>query len=92
MLGAMVGVLGKYTMTARLCMIGVRLGELDRVLKPTKSLHSHCDPTASHYLKVLLDAVFGATRFRNEFVLRRTRTHHDAKNGYSDVWDTILLH
>jgi site-specific DNA-methyltransferase (adenine-specific) len=59
MLDAMVGFLGKNAMTAYLCMMGVRLVELHRVLKPTGSLYLHCDPTASHYLKVLLDAVFG---------------------------------
>ena len=61
MLDAMVGFLGKNAMTAYLCMMGVRLTELHRVLKPTGSLYLHCDPTASHYLKVLLDAVFGPT-------------------------------
>ena len=60
MLDAMVGFLGKNAMTAYLSMMGVRLIELHRVLKDTGSLYLHCDPTASHYLKILLDAVFGA--------------------------------
>ncbi|MBC7133690.1 MAG: site-specific DNA-methyltransferase [Roseovarius sp.] len=71
MLDAMVGFLGKNPMTAYLAMMAVRLVELHRVLKPTGSLYLHCDPTASHYLKILLDAVFGAKNFRNEIVWRR---------------------
>ena len=57
MLDAMVGFLGKNALTAYLAMMAVRLVELHRVLKPTGSLYLHCDPTASHYLKILLDAV-----------------------------------
>ena len=64
MLRAMRGFLGENDMMAYLAMMAVRLIELHRVLKPTGSLYLHCDPTASHYLKVLLDAVFGAKRFR----------------------------
>ncbi len=75
MLDAMVGFLGKNAMTAYLCMMGVRLTVLHRVLKPTGSLYLHCDPTASHYLKVLLDAVFGARNFMTEIVWKRTRRH-----------------
>ena len=74
MLTAMVGFLGKNAMTAYLAMMAVRLVELHRVLKPTGSLYLHCDPTASHYLKILLDAVFGATQFRNEIVWKRAHT------------------
>ena len=72
MLDAMVGFLGKNPMTAYLTMMGVRLVELHRVLKPTGSLYLHCDPTASHYLKILLDAVFGAKNFRNEIIWQRS--------------------
>ena len=72
MLDAMVGFLGKNAMTAYLCMMGVRLTELHRVLKPTGSLYLHCDPTASHYLKILLDAVFGADRLLNEIIWQRS--------------------
>jgi site-specific DNA-methyltransferase (adenine-specific) len=68
MLDAMVGFLGKNQMTAYLTMMGVLLVELHRVLKPTGSLYLHCDPTASHYLKILLDAVFGKTSFQNEVI------------------------
>ena len=77
-------------MMAYLAMMAVRLIELRRVLKPTGSLYLHCDPTASHYLKVLLDSVFGADRFLNEIVWQRTGAHNDAKR-FGRVTDTILL-
>ena len=71
MLRAMRGFLGDNDMMAYLAMMAVRLVELHRVLKPTGSLYLHCDPTASHYLKILLDAVFGAGNFRNEIIWQR---------------------
>lgn len=74
MLDAMVGFLGKNALTAYLAMMAVRLIELHRVLKPTGSLYLHCDPTASHYLKILLDAVFGARAYRNDIVWKRAHT------------------
>ena len=55
-------------MKSYLCMMGVRLIELQRVMKPTASIYLHCDPTASHYLKLLMDSVFGVQRFMNEVV------------------------
>ncbi len=55
-------------MKSYLIMMAVRLLEMKRVLKPTRSIYLHCDPTASHYLKQLLDAVLGRTNFRNEIV------------------------
>ena len=64
MLEAMRSFLGENDMMAYLAMMAVRLLELHRVLKPTGSLYLHCDPTASHYLKILLDAVFGPRNFR----------------------------
>ena len=60
------GFLGDNDMLAYLAMMAPRLVELRRALKPTGSLYLHCDPTASHYLKLLLDAIFGPTNFRNE--------------------------
>jgi site-specific DNA-methyltransferase (adenine-specific) len=63
MLRAMRSFLGTNDMMAYLTMMAVRLLELHRVLKPTGSLYLHCDPTASHYLKVLLDAIFGPRHF-----------------------------
>src|SRR5436305_4100057 len=68
MMKALVEFLGRNDMTAYLVMMANRLLELHRVLKPTGSLYLHCDPTASHYLKIVLDAVFGKEFFRNEIV------------------------
>jgi len=82
--------LGDSDMMAYLAMMAPRLVELRRVLKPTGSLYLHCDPTASHYLKVLLDAVFGPTNFRNEIVWKRTSSHNDARRKYADLSDTIV--
>ncbi len=64
--------LGPSDMFAYLVMLAPRLIELRRVLKPTGSIYLHCDPTASHYLKVLMDAIFEAENFRNEIVWQRT--------------------
>ena len=55
-------------MQSYLCMMGIRLLEMRRILKTTGSAYLHCDPTASHYLKTLMDTVFGTTNFRNEIV------------------------
>ncbi|MGH9352636.1 MAG: DNA methyltransferase, partial [Terriglobia bacterium] len=65
---ALLAFLGRNDMMAYLVMMGVRLVELHRVLKPTGSIYLHCDPTASHYLKLVLDAVFGNQNFLNEIV------------------------
>ena len=59
-------------MKSYLIMMAVRLLEMRRLLKPTSSIYLHCDPTASHYLKMLMDAIFGARNFKNEIVWRRT--------------------
>jgi site-specific DNA-methyltransferase (adenine-specific) len=64
--------IGENQMMAYLVEMAARLVELHRVLKPTGSLYLHCDPTASHYLKVVLDAVFGFENFRNELIWQRT--------------------
>jgi len=71
MMEAMRTGIGENPLMAYLAMMAVRLVELHRVLKPTGSLYLHCDPTASHYLKLVLDAVFGAENFRNEIIWRR---------------------
>src|SRR5579863_6210187 len=73
MLKAMRSALGENDMMAYLAMMAVRLIELHRVLKPTGSLYLHCDPTASHYLKILMDAIFGAFFFRNEIIWQRSK-------------------
>ena len=80
-------------MMAYLAMMAPRLVELHRILKPTGSLYLHCDPTASHYLKLLLDAIFGAENFRNEIIWKRTRAHNDAKlTRFGSVHDVILFY
>jgi len=81
--------LGTNDMLAYLTMMAPRLVELHRVLKGTGSLYLHCDPTASHYLKLLLDAVFGPEQFLAEITWRRSSTHSDAKR-WSPIADTIL--
>lgn len=91
MVGALRKFIGANQMMAYLVMMAARLVELHRVLKPTGSLYLHCDPTASHYLKVVLDAIFGPENFRNEIVWKRTTTHSDAKR-WSPVSDTILYY
>lgn len=73
--------IGTNQMMAYLVMMTARLLELHRVLKPTGSLYLHCDPTASHYLKVILDTIFGAENFQNEIVWKRTSAHSDTKQG-----------
>ena len=65
-------------MQSYLTMMAVRLLEMRRVLKDTGSIYIHCDPTASHYLKLLMDAVFGQGNFRNEITWRRTTAHSDS--------------
>jgi len=79
-------------MMAYLVMMAARLIELHRVLKPTGSLYLHCDPTASHYLKVVLDTIFGAQNFRNEISWKRSDTHNDAKKQFPAITDIILLY
>lgn len=83
--------LGESDMMAYLVMMAQRLHELRRVLKPTGSLYLHCDPTASHYLKIVLDAVFGVRNFKNEIIWKRTASHGDSKT-WSRVADNILFY
>jgi DNA modification methylase len=71
--------LGESNMMAYLAMMAPRFVELHRVLKPTGSIWLHCDPTASHYLKLLMDAVFAPVNFRNEVAWKRTSAHSDSK-------------
>ena len=83
--------LGESDVLAYLSMMAPRLVELRRVLRPTGSLYLHCDPTASHYLKLLLDAVFGPECFLNEIIWKRTSAHSSAKR-YGPVHDVILFY
>ena len=91
MLRATRSFLGENDMMAYLAMMAVRLLELHRVLKPTGSLYLHCDPVASHYLKMILDAIFGPTRFQNEIIWRRTGSHNKAKR-WAPIHDVILYY
>jgi DNA modification methylase len=83
--------LGGNDMLAYLSMMAPRLVELRRVLKPAGSLYLHCDPTASHYLKLLLDAVFSPQNFQNEIIWKRANAHNDPKR-YGRISDTILYY
>jgi site-specific DNA-methyltransferase (adenine-specific) len=73
--------IGTNQLMAYLVMMAARLAELHRVLKPTGSLYLHCDPTASHYLKIILDTIFGADQFRNEIIWKRSSAHSDTAQG-----------
>ena len=89
---AMKTAIGENAMMAYLAMMAVRLVELHRVLKPTGSLYLHCDPTASHYLKLLMDAVFGADRFVNEIVWKRSAPKGHAYTSYAGSHDIVLFY
>jgi len=91
LIAALYDVLGPSEMMAYVLMMAPRLLELHRKLKPTGSLYLHCDPAASHYLKVILDAVFNARSFRNEIVWKRT-TAHGGANRWGRVHDTVLCY
>ncbi len=87
--------LGNSDMMAYLAMMAPRLVELRRVLKETGSIYLHCDPTASHYLKLLMDGVFGAQRSKNELIWKRSDAHNDSKQGamhFGRVHDVILFY
>lgn len=95
MLRAMRAFLKENDMMAYLSMMAVRLLELHRVLKPTGSLYLHCDSTASHYLKLVMDAIFGASNFRNEISWKRrvgmSSAVHES-NRFGTCTDTILFY
>ncbi len=87
--------LGGSDMLAYLAMMAPRLVELRRVLKETGTIYLHCDPTASHYLKLLMDGVFGVQHYINEIIWKRTTAHSDSKQGrkaYGNVTDAILFY
>ncbi|MEQ8346140.1 MAG: DNA methyltransferase [Sneathiellaceae bacterium] len=94
-LGALHNFMGKSDLMAYLAMMTIRLIEMRRTLAPTGSLYLHCDSTASHYLKTILDAVFGGAAFRNEIIWKRSHAHSDGKQGarhFGRVTDTILFY
>ena len=78
-------------MQSYLCMMAVRLLEMRRVLKDTGSIYLHCDPTASHYLKMLMDSIYGQSNFHNEIAWKRTSGRSGA-HGFGRVHDTILFY
>lgn len=87
--------LGENDMMAYLVMMANRLLELRRVLKPTGSIYLHCDSTASHYLKIVLDGVFGKDKYCNEIIWKRTSAHSDSGQGsrhFGRITDTILFY
>jgi site-specific DNA-methyltransferase (adenine-specific) len=92
MIGAMLTLTGRSQMGAYLVMMAARLIELHRVLKPTGSLYLHCDPTASHYLKMILDGLFGPDKFQNEVVWKRRQGMHNTSRRFGSVTDTILFY
>lgn len=92
---ALRGLIGTNQVMAYLVMMTARLVELHRVLKPTGSIYLHCDPTSSHYLKILMDAIFGPRNFVNEIIWKRYGVHNDVKQGsrhYGRVHDVILFY
>ena len=87
--------LGHSDMMAYLAMMAPRLIELHRVLKVTGSIYLDCDPTASHYLKILMDGVFGRQNFVNEINWKCNKAHSDAKQGakaFGRIHDTLLFY
>ncbi len=91
-LRAMRTVLENKNIMAYLVMMAPRLIELKRVLKTNGSIYLHCDPTAGHYLKVLMDSVFGANNFRSEIIWRRSNAHNKTSQQYGPVHDTIFFY
>ena len=91
LLQAMRSFLGDNDMMAYLTMMAQRMVELHRVLKDTGSIYLHCDPTASHYLKLMMDAVFGPENCRNEIIWKRTSAHNSATR-YGPNHDTIFFY
>jgi site-specific DNA-methyltransferase (adenine-specific) len=87
--------IGTNQMMAYLVMMATRLVELHRVLKPTGSLYLHCDPTASHYLKIILDTIFAPQNFRSEIIWKRSSAHSDTKQGrklHGHIHDVIFFY
>jgi DNA modification methylase len=94
-LGAFRLFLGRCDMLSYLVMMAPRLVELRRVMKSTASIYLHCDPSASHYLKMLMDAIFGPDKFRTEIIWKRSSAHSDAKQGraqHGRIHDVILFY
>lgn len=91
LLQSLLKTLGRCELTAYLVMMAPRLGEIHRALADHGSIYLHCDPAASHYLKVLLDHIFGPENFRNEIIWKRTHAHSSSRR-YGPVHDAILFY
>jgi site-specific DNA-methyltransferase (adenine-specific) len=92
LIGALHDAIGGNDVMAYLVMMTIRLVELHRVLKPTGSLYLHCDPTASHYLKLVLDQIFGASKFQNEIVWWYHDPSGKTTNRFMRKHDTIFFY
>jgi site-specific DNA-methyltransferase (adenine-specific) len=84
--------LGENQMMAYLVMMAVRLIELHRVLKPSGSIYLHCDPTASHYLKMMMDTIFGKENYRNEISRLRSKTRSSIGKIFRRAHDVLLFY
>jgi len=84
--------MGPCDMLAYLVMMAPRLAELRRVMKPSASIYLHCDPAASHYLKMLMDGIFKPTNFKNEVYWKRSTPHGTAKRKYGVSCDILLFY
>ncbi|MGC1376965.1 MAG: DNA methyltransferase [Anaerolineales bacterium] len=91
LMAALREIVGETPLLAYLTMMTARLLELRRVLKSDGSLYLHCDPTASHYLKIVLDTIFGKENFRNEIAWKRTSAHSSAKR-YGPIHDVVFFY
>ncbi|MGD0827385.1 MAG: DNA methyltransferase [Desulfobaccales bacterium] len=92
LLKALRQVLGRTNMLAYLSMMAVRLVEMHRALKPSGNLFLHCDPTASHYIKLILDNIFSPKNFRNEIIWGRSQPKGHATTRFSRAHDTIFFY
>jgi DNA modification methylase len=92
LMAALHRILGNSEMMAYLVMMAPRLVHLHRALKPTGSVYLHCDPTASHYLKLVMDVVFGPRQFRDEIVWQRSTAKGNASTRYPSAHDVLLFY
>ena len=81
-----------FRMGGYLCMMGARLLEMRRLMKPTASIYLHCDPTASRYLGTIMDAIFGSDQFQNEIIWKRTSTKSLGNTRFARDHDSILYY
>ncbi|PKK83353.1 MAG: site-specific DNA-methyltransferase [candidate division Zixibacteria bacterium HGW-Zixibacteria-1] len=92
MMRSFVEFMGRSNLMAYLTMMAIRLTEMHRILKSTGSIYLHCDPTASHYIKILMDHIFDIKNFRNEIIWRRSQPKSHIKNRFSNSHDVILTY